>query len=235
MSNSNAVFKKIKPSWQNINATRVVIAGFAMLCGFTGIIAGFFEILQGNVAPDGLIISTIGPEYNLWRTYGISELMETYSALTVIPNFFITGILAIIASCLVMIWGVGFIHRKHGVTIFFLLSIFQFLVGGSFVMDLALITTVTATRINKPLTWWKNNLPINVRGFLAKTWIWSMIAYSLISATMLGITFFGVNDVYFQDLLGILAGLMFAPLILMIVGGFAYDIKRKHENNPTSV
>lgn len=31
--------------------------------------------------------------------------METYSAIAIIPNFFVTGILAIIASCLVIIWG----------------------------------------------------------------------------------------------------------------------------------
>jgi succinate-acetate transporter protein len=36
----------------NINATRIVVAAFAVLCGFTGIIAGFYEIQQGNVAPD---------------------------------------------------------------------------------------------------------------------------------------------------------------------------------------
>ena len=92
--------KKSKHERQNINATRIVVAAFAMLCGFTGIIAGIFEILQGNVAPDGLIISTIGPEYSMWKTYSINELMETYSAITIIPNFFMTGILAIIVSCI---------------------------------------------------------------------------------------------------------------------------------------
>ena len=54
---------------KNINATRTVVVAFAMLCGVTGLIAGYFEILQGNVAPDGLIISTIGPEYSMWTTF----------------------------------------------------------------------------------------------------------------------------------------------------------------------
>ena len=218
-------------NWQNINATRTVVAAFSILCGCTGIIAGFYEILQGNVAPDTFIISTIGPENSMWKTYGSSELMETYSALTVIPNFFVTGMFAIIASCLVIFWGVGFVHRKHGVIIFLLLSIFQLLVGGGFVMDLAIITTITATRINKPLTWWKNNLPIKMRGLLAKLWVWFLVAYSLISASMLGITIIGVNDVSFQESLGVLAALMFAPLILMIIGGFAYDIQKRGLEN----
>lgn len=71
---------------KNINATKIVVVAFAMLCGFTGVIAGYF-VLQGNVAPDGLIISTIGPEHRMWTTYSIYELMEPYSALTIIPNF----------------------------------------------------------------------------------------------------------------------------------------------------
>ena len=211
----------------NWSATRIVISAFAVLCGVTGIIAGFYEIQQGNVVPDGLIISTIGPENSVWKTYELSELMETYSALTIIPNFFVTGILAIIVSSLVIIWGIGFIHRKHGVIIFFLLSLIQLLVGGSFVMDLAIITTIVATQINKPLTWWKKHLPSNVKKVFAKSWFWSLISYIILSISMLGITFFGVNNESIHSLLNILAALMFLPLILMIFGGFALDIQRK--------
>ena len=213
-------------SWQNISATRIVSIAFAMLCGFTGIIAGFFEMLQGNVAPDGLIISTISPEYSLWKTYDIFELMETYSALTIIPNFFITGILAMIVSCFVIIWGVGFIHRKHGAFIFLLLSIFQFLVGGGFVMDLALITTITATQINRPLTWWKKHLPSTIKAILTKMWPLSLVSFIILSTCMLGMTVLGING-GFQDYLEILAALMFLPLILLIIGGFVTDAQKR--------
>jgi len=49
---------------------------------------------------------------------------------------------------------------------------------------------------------------------------------------MLGITIFGVNDASLSDLLGVLAAAMFIPLLLMIFGGFAYDIRRQtHLNN----
>ena len=36
--------------WKNINATRIVVVAFAMLYEFTGITAGYFEILQGKGA-----------------------------------------------------------------------------------------------------------------------------------------------------------------------------------------
>ncbi len=61
-------------------------AAVGLLCGLTGMIAGFFELLQGNVATNGLIISTIGPSYSMWTTYGISDFMETESAITIIAR-----------------------------------------------------------------------------------------------------------------------------------------------------
>jgi hypothetical protein len=217
---------------KNINATRTVVVAFAMLCGVTGIIAGYFEILQGNTAPDGLIISTIGPEYSMWTTYSIYELMEPYSALTIIPNFLLTGIASIIVSCLVIIWAVGFIHKKHGVIIFLFLSILQLFVGGAFVMDLAIITGITATRINKPLRWWRAHLSDKMQLLFAKLWPWSLMFYIALSIILLGITILGLNNIAFLRYLDIAATLMFIPLILMIIGGFAYDIqKQKISNN----
>lgn len=211
---------------KNITATRIVAVAFAMLCGFTGIIAGYFEIQQGTITPDGMIISTIGPEYGMWTTYSIYDLMETYSAVTIVPNFFVTGILAIFISCLVIIWAALFIHKKHGAIIFLLLSLVQLLFGGAFVIDLAIITTITATRINKPLTWWRSHLSDKVQRLLVKTWPASIIFYVILSIVLLGITIFGVNNPGFIDYLDLAATLMFFPLILMIIGGFAYDIQK---------
>jgi hypothetical protein len=44
-----------------LKGTRLVVAAFGTLCGLTGIIAGIFEVLQGNISTDGFVISTIGP------------------------------------------------------------------------------------------------------------------------------------------------------------------------------
>ena len=95
-----------KLKWQHISATRMSVSAFGVFCGLTGIIAGYFETLQGNVAPNGFIISIIGPTYSMWDTYGIWDLWDTYSAITIIPNFFLTGIVAILVSFLVIIWSV---------------------------------------------------------------------------------------------------------------------------------
>jgi hypothetical protein len=139
----------------------------------------------------------------------------------------LTGIASIIVSCLVIIWAVGFIHKKHGVIIFLFLSILQLLVGGAFVMDLAIITGITATRINKPLRWWCKHLSDKMQRLFAKIWPLSLMFYIALSIILLGITILGLKNVTLLHYLDIAATLMFIPLILMIIGGFAYDLQKK--------
>lgn len=206
-------------SWQEISGVRVVVAAFGILYGITGIIAGIFEILQGNNAPDGFLISTIGSNYLMTDDF-------TYFAITIIPNFLLTGILAVIVSCLIVIWSIAFVHKKYGVPVLLALSITQMLVGGGWVIDLAIITCVLATRIGKPLNWWRSHLPQNIQFWLTKLFPFSIIVYAIVAFSMLNFTILGVNNRTFIDLISILAAFMFVPMLLMIFGGLAYDIQR---------
>ena len=61
----------------------------------------------------------------------------------------------------------------------------------------------------------------------AVIWPWSLIFYAILSIVLLGIPILGVNDAELLSYLDIAAALMFIPLILMIIGGFAYDIQRQ--------
>ncbi|MFW9993299.1 MAG: hypothetical protein ACFFD4_14745 [Candidatus Odinarchaeota archaeon] len=209
-----------KFDWNKFNGTRVVVAAFGILCGLTGIIAGFFEIDQGNTATNGFIISTTGPDYNMANDF-------TYFAVTFIPNFLLTGIVAIIISSLVIIWSVRFIHRKHGATIFLVLSITQMLVGGGWVIDLAAITCILATRIGKPLDWWRSHLPVNFQHWLARLLPLSLLGYTIISFNMLVLSILGVNDEALINLIELLAAAMFVPLLLMVFGGLARDVQEQ--------
>lgn len=123
--------------WRNVSGLKIVVAAFGILCGLTSIIAGFFEIRQGNIAPSGLVISTIGSSYIMANDF-------TYFAITIIPNLLVTGILSIIISGLVIIWSVRFVRRKNGALILLALSIMQMLVGGGWMIDLAIITCAHA-------------------------------------------------------------------------------------------
>lgn len=136
-----------------ISATRIVVSTLGILVGLAGIEHGFFELLQGNVATNDVMINAIGPAQRFWE-YG------TERALTIIPNFLATGILAIIFGLLVTIWAGAFIDRKYGARVLMLLSIMLWLVGGGFApIFMSILASVTATQINKPLKWWRAHLP----------------------------------------------------------------------------
>jgi len=210
-----------------ISATRAVVSTLGVLVGLAGIEHGFFELLQGNVMPDGIMINAIGPTQRFWE-YG------TERALTIIPNFFATGILAIIFGLLVLTWAGVFIDRKYGAGVLMLLSIILWLVGGGFApIFMSILASVTATRINKPLKWWRAHLPVNVRGFLAKLWPWSIIGFVLLFLISVEIAIFGYPLVWFfganvtYALQNIFAFISVGLMPVSILTAFAYDIQRR--------
>jgi hypothetical protein len=100
-----------------------------VVCGLSGLEHGYFKILQGNIAPEIHMISwrpmiyAIGAANRFWA-YGFEY------AYTIIPNYLITGILAMIFSLLVILWSAWYIQKKAGWFILILLSAIQYLVGG---------------------------------------------------------------------------------------------------------
>jgi hypothetical protein len=210
------------------NTTRIVASTLGAIVGLAGIEHGFFELLQGSAVPSGLVIDAIGPARKLWP--GATE-----PALTIIPNFFVSGILAMIVGLLVAISAVVFVHKKHGAIVLLFFSIVLFLVGGgSPPLFLGVVASAVATRINKPLNWWTAHLGVNVRGFLSKLWPWSIIAFAFlfwfsvaIAITGWPLVLFdsnGTNSYAFLSLLGYVSDVI---MIVVVVAGFASDIHRR--------
>lgn len=88
-----------------MSATRIVASTFGVLVGLAGIEHGLFEMLQGNVRPDSWLFAAIGPAQRFWE-HG------TEHAVTVVPNLFVTGILAMIVGLLVAAWSVEVLRRS---------------------------------------------------------------------------------------------------------------------------
>jgi len=208
------------------NATRVIVATLGVIFGISGMIHGFFETLQGNNQTGGMLISAVGEAHRMWP-HGNEYVF------TLFPNFLITGILAMIAGFSIIIWSVGFVHKKNGPFVYLLLCILLFLVGGGIgqVIFFTLAWAVS-TRINKPLIWWRKVLPKSVRRVLAKLWLWSLIAGALLIVLALEIAIFGfvpgVNDpglilIIMLSSLGVGLGV----LLFTFVAGFAHDIERQ--------
>jgi hypothetical protein len=59
----------------------------------------------------GLIIQAIGDAHQMWY-YGTEE------AFTIVPNFLVAGLLAILVSLAIVVWSVGFVHTKRGASVF---------------------------------------------------------------------------------------------------------------------
>ncbi len=136
-------------------ATRINVVVIGIIFAIGGMSHGFFETLQGNTPTNGLIINAIGAG-NSWTR--LTEGGEP--AFTIIPNFLLTGILAMLVGVAIMIWSVGFVHKPHGPLVFLLLFVLLFLVGGGIGQVAFFIPAwLVATRIHKPLRWWQNLMP----------------------------------------------------------------------------
>jgi len=212
-------------------AMKIIASICGVLVGLAGMEHGFFELLQGNVTPSDIMIDAIGPAQRFWE-YG------TERALTIIPNFFVTGILAIIVGLSVTIWAAAFIDRKYGAVVLMFLSIILWLVGGGFApIFMAIFASVAATRINKPFNWWRAHLPVNLRGFLAKLWPWSIIAFVLLFLISVEIAIFGYPLIWFfdakvtYDIQYTFAFIMVGFMPVSILTAVAYDIQKQTDPN----
>ncbi len=126
--------------------TRVVAAALGVAVGVSGLDHGFFETLQGNAPTPGLIVQAIGPGQRMWL-YGTEE------AFTLVPNFLVTGLLAIAVGVLTILWSVRFLDRPKGVSVLLLLGTVLFLVGGGIGMLVFLaFGAAVARRIGQPLS-----------------------------------------------------------------------------------
>ena len=205
--------------WRTIGGVRIVVAAFGILCGLTGVIAGYFEISQGNVETSDLVISTIGPEYGLANDF-------TYFAFTIVPNMLVTGILAVVFSIAATAWAIGFVHMKNGTQVLLGLFVGQTLVGGGWILDLAMITIILSTRIGRPLTWWRSHFPVGLRILFARLLPMALFSYVIISFALLALTVLSVRNPSLMAYMDPIATAMFIPMVLMVFGALAHDVGR---------
>ena len=210
-------------------ATRIIAATPGIIFAISGMSHGFFEVLQGNIPTEGLFIHAIGENYQMWE-HGAEP------AFTIIPNYLLTGVVAMLVAAAIVVWCVGFLHTKHGASIFLLLFILLFLTGGGVAQVIFfLVTWLVATRIHKPLTGWRKWLPKSLRQTIAPLWPWTLLVGSILFLLTLTIATFGIfpgvtdaDALLNVMLLSLLAG--FACYLVTFVAGFAYDIENAEKS-----
>ncbi|MBN2501739.1 MAG: hypothetical protein JXB38_13240 [Anaerolineales bacterium] len=215
-----------RSSFEHLNATRITATWGGVFFGLlSGVNHGIFEILQGSAPTSGLVFNAIGEAQRFWPG-------GTEPAFSLIPNYLVTGIVSIIVGLAIVVWSLWFLPTKHGRTVFLGLFILSFLVGGGMGQAFFFIPTwAFATRMGKPLTWWRKVLPRRTWPFLSKLWIVALVGAFITMSIALEMAIFGyypgVSDV--TTLENINMTFVFTAVFLNIVAfiaGFGQELRR---------
>ncbi|HRW08966.1 MAG TPA: flavodoxin domain-containing protein [Caldilineaceae bacterium] len=210
-------------------ATRINITTIGVIFGLSGITHGCSEMLQGNRPTNGFFINAIaaGSPWTRWAEGG-------EGAFTLVPNFLITGMLAMLVGLAIMIWSLGFVHKPRGPLVYLLLFVLLFLVGGGIgQVPFFMAAWAVATRIHKPLLWWRRRLSPAPRRWLANAWPWLLVIAALLILTALVIAIWGYvpgidNMARLLNITLAMVGASFLLFLLAYVAGFARDIEQAH-------
>jgi len=205
------------------SGAKAVASTYGILVGLAGIEHGIFEILQGDVPTGGIMIDAIGDAQRFWEGG-----MET--ALTIVPNFLWTGILAVLVGILVTVWAYAFVDRKYGASVLLLLTVTLFLVGGGFApIFLSLLAFGAATRIGKPLNWWRERMP--GRSSLAKLWPSLLILFVVVFWTAVGIQIFGlpIDATITMNIMVVFSLAMVILMPIAVIVAISYDAQKLSE------
>jgi hypothetical protein len=209
-------------------ATRAIVSTLGVLIGIGSINHGLLETLQGNRPTPGLIVNALGPGYRwtVWTQGG-------EPAFTLVPNFLLTGLLATFLGLLLILWSLRYIQRPHGPTIFLLLAVTSFLVGGGVAQVLIFTSNwAAATRIRASLGFWHWLIPAPARRVLSGLWRWTVAAGTILFLAGLEIAVVGyVPGVADQTrILHVCWGILLVALALFLLSylsGFAHDLEAR--------
>jgi len=198
-------------------ATRIVATAFGFIAGIAGLEHGYFEILQGSTRPLSLMFASMGSPCVPEKIWNACE-----PAMTILPNFLITGILTIILGLLIMVWSTAFIQRKNGGLILIMLSVALLLFGGGFFPPIiGLIGGAAGIQINKPLV----GNPGSVTRFVAKLWPWPLVVFMVWILGQFPVGYF-FND-FLQSIMGFGLLLILTMLPVSVYTAYAHDACKK--------
>lgn len=221
-------------AYTNCSPTRIIATTVGVFFGlFSSINHGIFEILQGNKATNGLLINAIGEAQRFWPE-------GTEPAFTLIPNFMITGIAAVLVGVAIIIWSIWFLPTKHGHKVYLGLFILSFLVGGGIGQTFFFIPAwAFSTRMGKSLTWWRKTLPRSSWPYLA--WLWKITLALAVILMLIGLemAIFGYfpGELAVEELMNVNMLFVFGSVILFIlsfIAGFGQELLSQEENFPVS-
>ena len=203
-------------------ATTTLFLTLGILAGIMGIEHGIGEVLEGYRSTDGIFILS-------WPDSSFFKIMSGEPAMTIIPNYLVTGLLAIFFSCffLVVILMSCF-DRKTMIGLFALLLLMLLNGGGFGPPILGLIAVLIGLKRNSPLKIW-SKLPSKVHNALDILWPWSfglcLFGWLMLFPGAALISFFSGMDSALLMIIPIIIAFSFIPITLLL--GFSRDILRR--------
>ena len=199
--------------WEKLNCTRLFVVIQGTIGGLAGIVHGVFAILLGNKPAAGFVFD------------------PATGAFTLLPTYLISGIATICVGLALILWTIGFIHRKNGPAIFLFLCILLFLAGGGIAqVGFFLIAWGVSMRINRPSSWWRGDISGNRKRRWARLWpvfltpgyVFLLIGIAIwLILTPPGTSYPEHSTAYWICWSSLLIGLVLQ--MLTIVSGFARD------------
>ncbi len=197
------------------NASRTVAAALGIIAGIAGLEHGYFEILQGNIRPESLMFASMGPPCAPDKVWNACE-----PAMTLLPNFLVTGILALLLGLLILIWSAAFVQRKNGGSLLILLSVALLVLGGGFFPPLfGVLGGIAGARINQPLA---GKFAGRLFYLAAKLWPWPLVIFMVWALGQFPIGYF-YND-FLKSIMGPVLLLMLVILPLSLYTAYAQDV-----------
>ena len=206
-------------------ASRTAASVLGLFAGGASIEHGIYEILRGNVRPQGLMINSMGPPCQPEAVWHRCE-----PAMTILPSFLITGILAVAIGAFFILWSLAFVQRKGGGLVLIFSSIPMLLFGGGIFPPLiGIVAGAVGTRINRRAAFSPNHRPEVIVRIISRLWPWTLI---VLAGWLLGQWLVGY---FFNDLL-MASGfavpiLIIGLLVLSLLTAMAHDRTRADPPN----
>jgi hypothetical protein len=196
------------------SATRTVVATFGFVLSIAGLEHGIGEILEGPVAPPGLV-------FRSWPDAAPFEILGGEPAMTIVPNLLVAGTLTVVVSVAFAVWSVGYAHRPRGAAGLLVLSIALLLLGGGLAPPvIGVILAFVAARMGT-----RGGAPGTLAGRIAPAWRGALMAgvvgyMGLFPGTVLASGLFGFESELIVLTFGVLA---FGGLFAAIAAARAHD------------
>ena len=212
-------------------ATTTLFITLGILAGFMGIEHGIGEVLEGYRPTESLFILS-------WPDSAFFEIMSGEPAMTIVPNYLVTGLLAILFSGVFLVVLVKSSLDRKAIIVLFAILILMLLTGGGFGPPiLGTIAVLLAIKKNSPLKTW-SKLPSKFHRVFSKLWPWSfgvcLIGWLMLFPGAALIVFFTGVDNALLMIIPILIAFAFIPITLLL--GFSRDILERHSEllNPSN-